>query len=182
MTEAHLDVKTSNPEWLHFQITERCPLDCAMCYVQENGSTPAVELKCDELKAHVLPLCREYGIHRAVITGGEPFLRRDLIDLLQLFSDSGFDEFYFGSTLLGATEATVRRMLEIPGTWNFQASVDSIRRETLIADSRVRHMAAAGGDFGMDATTFAATRARYSVQLCAQPFKRCRNPGNDELP
>lgn len=89
------------------------------------------ELNLADTEKYLLPLCREYGIHRAVLTGGEPFQRRDFVDLARLFSDWGFDEFYLGSTLLGIREPAIRQVLEIPAAWNFQVSVDSLNTDTL---------------------------------------------------
>ena len=59
------------------ELTHRCPMDCRMCYLHRISR----ELSTDELKKVLDQLARE-GCLFLLLTGGEPFLREDLMEIL----------------------------------------------------------------------------------------------------
>jgi radical SAM protein with 4Fe4S-binding SPASM domain len=64
-------------------VTERCNLSCAHCFIEEKDKTP----EGDELSLEEFGKLSR-GIPQLIslmITGGEPFLRDDLADILKLF-------------------------------------------------------------------------------------------------
>jgi len=73
-----------NEFYFQWHITERCNLRCSHCY-QDNYSSPS-ELSLEELKviadkiSEALTIWKKDG--RVAITGGEPFIRKDLFKLL----------------------------------------------------------------------------------------------------
>ena len=76
---------TSNNEfYFQWHITDRCNLKCSHCY--QNDYSYSSELSFEELKNiankinHALTVWKKDG--RLAITGGEPFIRKDLFDLL----------------------------------------------------------------------------------------------------
>jgi MoaA/NifB/PqqE/SkfB family radical SAM enzyme/SAM-dependent methyltransferase len=72
--------------WLH--LTDRCNLECRHCLV---SSSPAGErgLETDAMMQIVRQAC-DLGTETFYLTGGEPLLRRDIIDILRLItSDCG---------------------------------------------------------------------------------------------
>lgn len=71
------------PKSLVFEITERCNLDCAHCYnVWKNDNRPpAKELSTAETLT-LLGRLIDQGIERIAISGGEPFLRPDLEEIV----------------------------------------------------------------------------------------------------
>lgn len=74
------------PRELHLELTHRCDLKCVMCeHWQVEHLDPASvkrELGAEALKAAVKGAALSAGIESVVITGGEPWLRHDLVDLL----------------------------------------------------------------------------------------------------
>jgi MoaA/NifB/PqqE/SkfB family radical SAM enzyme len=79
------------PEWrnqgyagalyaVSFWLTNRCNLQCSMCFVNKPGSEDRKELGIDELKKVLDDLRRWHP--RIGITGGEPLLRKDIVDFI----------------------------------------------------------------------------------------------------
>ncbi len=74
-----------------FEITHRCNLLCGFCYTDSPAATQTKghELSDDEWLA-TIDAALDLGIIEAVITGGEPFLRRDLcLTTVRRLSDAG---------------------------------------------------------------------------------------------
>lgn len=69
------------------QITERCNLRCAHCFVSSgpHGDTMPVE----EIRARVVPQLSAAHVTRVTLTGGEPFVHEDLIQVVDAFRDAG---------------------------------------------------------------------------------------------
>lgn len=57
--------------------TYRCPMKCMMCNIWKNPTDPRQELRPEELE--MLP-----GFKFVNITGGEPFVREDLEDIIDI--------------------------------------------------------------------------------------------------
>jgi MoaA/NifB/PqqE/SkfB family radical SAM enzyme len=87
--------------------TMRCNLRCEGCYAA--GYSAAAEMS-PELFQSIIDQANEIGIYFFTILGGEPFLRRDLLDVGAANPDSFFQVFTNGTML---TEAKVARMAEI---------------------------------------------------------------------
>lgn len=77
------------PYSIQFELTYRCDLNCIMCY---NGSGEAIgrELSDDEW-LEIVRQAIDLGIMEAIVSGGEPLMRRKefVIQLLETLSDSG---------------------------------------------------------------------------------------------
>ncbi|HEY4712300.1 MAG TPA: radical SAM protein, partial [Dehalococcoidia bacterium] len=69
----------SIPSILAISPTMRCNYNCTACY--SRGRPTDNELSTDELDA-LLSEAEELGIHSIVLTGGEPLLRDDILDLI----------------------------------------------------------------------------------------------------
>lgn len=67
------------------ELTHRCPMDCQMCYLHRISQ----ELSTDELKKVLDQLAHE-GCLFLLLTGGEPFLRKDLMEILDYATAKGF--------------------------------------------------------------------------------------------
>ncbi len=76
------------PRSIIFEITHRCNLRCKMCgYYGETGIRPNYreELSFDDIKK-ILDDISDFSPF-LVITGGEPFIRKDMIEILQLINE-----------------------------------------------------------------------------------------------
>ncbi|NJQ04034.1 radical SAM protein [Streptomyces lonarensis] len=69
------------------QITERCNLRCAHCFVSAGDYGDAMPL--DEIRAKVVPRLRDARVTRVTLTGGEPFAHPDVIEVVDSFRSAG---------------------------------------------------------------------------------------------
>ena len=80
--------------YLRLAVTDRCNLRCAYC-MPEHGALFAKKdalLSLDELK-RVSSIMVDMGISKIRITGGEPFVRKDIMSLLAHLSElKGLEE------------------------------------------------------------------------------------------
>jgi MoaA/NifB/PqqE/SkfB family radical SAM enzyme len=83
------------PDAMLISPTMRCNLNCYGCYA---GVYPEEDLPYEVLD-RVVGECKEMGIHLVLMTGGEPFLRKDLFDLFEKHEDTIF-QIYTNATLI----------------------------------------------------------------------------------
>jgi radical SAM protein with 4Fe4S-binding SPASM domain len=108
------------PETVFWDITSKCNLRCAHCYF--NGEKPGkAELSTDEIKRVVEELAA-YGIHNIAFSGGEPFMRKDAMEIISYAASHDF------TSVNVATNGTlinrhVARKLKKAGI-NVQVSID----------------------------------------------------------
>ncbi len=134
--------------------TMRCNLRCEGCYAA--GYSSAAEMS-PELFQSIIDQANDIGIFIFTILGGEPFLRRDLLDVGAANPDSYFQVFTNGTML---TDAAVSRMAQIGNV----APVISIEGDREATDARrgegvfddildtMRRLGEAGVVFGYSAT------------------------------
>ncbi|MEU5425174.1 radical SAM protein [Streptomyces olivoreticuli] len=69
------------------QITERCNLTCAHCFVSAGryGNTMPLE----EIRGKVVPQLKQSRVTRVTLTGGEPFVHEDLLEVVDAFRAGG---------------------------------------------------------------------------------------------
>jgi MoaA/NifB/PqqE/SkfB family radical SAM enzyme len=63
------------------QVTRKCPLSCAFCSESEQFSDPNFQT-LEKLKDKL------QGVQRIYLSGGEPLLREDIFDIINLYSNS----------------------------------------------------------------------------------------------
>ena len=74
-----------NIEYLRLSVTERCTLRCTYCRVNEGFCPKAAELSTAGFK-RIAQACAVLGINKIRLTGGEPLLRKDIIDIVKELS------------------------------------------------------------------------------------------------
>ena len=67
--------------YLRLSVTERCSLRCLYCRADEGLCPKQVELNAGDL-ARIVNACADLGINRVRLTGGEPLLRRDIVQIV----------------------------------------------------------------------------------------------------
>ena len=102
--------------------TMRCNLNCFGCY---SGSYPTEEELPFEVVDRLVEECKEMGIYLVIITGGEPFLRKDLFDLFEKHQDTIF-QVYTNGTLID--EKMVERFVAL-GNVVPAISIEGLREE-----------------------------------------------------
>jgi MoaA/NifB/PqqE/SkfB family radical SAM enzyme len=75
-----------SPFYVRYQITYRCNYRCKMCGQDHTGGK---ELKLNQIEVTAKRL-QGLGSRHMVITGGEPFMRRDLPQIIKIFKEHGF--------------------------------------------------------------------------------------------
>jgi radical SAM protein with 4Fe4S-binding SPASM domain len=85
------------------QITERCNLHCAHCFVSATKDGDTMEL--GDVERHVVPQLARARVTRITLTGGEPFAHPDPIGVARLFREAGMSVgFCTNATLTGAEQ------------------------------------------------------------------------------
>lgn len=186
------------PETLLLEVTQRCNLDCKYCYNVWKGATgyPAGELSTREMRALIEKVLRETRCPSLAITGGEPFVRDDIPELIRAARSSGAEvNVVTNATLLDGDLA--RRSVEA-GARAFEVTLLSSERDVHDALARRRafdatlagisNILAAGGAITV---SFVATKANLrdlrgaielAVALRARGFVFNRfNPGGEGL-
>ncbi len=130
-------------EWLIWIITGRCNLRCIHCYASIYEGETELPLKT---VLSVLEEAAELGVRHVSFTGGEPLLRRDMLEILEMAKDMGFSVNVFTNsvpvdqetaarlarlevgvnTSLDGPNAEVHERLRGPGSW--ARAVEGIRR------------------------------------------------------
>ncbi len=87
MASALRSLLAGTPYYARFQVTHRCNLQCGMCHVART-TLRRPELGLDEI-CEVASRLRRLGVRHVVLTGGEPFLRDDIVDIVSTFADTG---------------------------------------------------------------------------------------------
>jgi MoaA/NifB/PqqE/SkfB family radical SAM enzyme len=110
------------PDAMLISPTMRCNLDCYGCYA---GVYPQEDLPYEVIDRLVAE-CKEMGIHLVLMTGGEPFLRKDLFGLFEKHEDTMF-QIYTNATLID--EKMVERLVVL-GNVVPAISLEGLREET----------------------------------------------------
>ncbi|NIM03169.1 radical SAM protein [bacterium] len=96
------------PTHLAISPITRCNLRCDGCWAGKYAQVPDMEM--DLLEKIMFEARDEMGIHFYTITGGEPFLRKDLLDFCEKFSDCYFN-IYTNGTLV--TDKAIERIAKL---------------------------------------------------------------------
>lgn len=73
----------SAPDVVTWELTYRCNLKCAHCYTDSGPGLGREELTTEQIKSTLLELSA-IGVFKVVFGGGEPFIRRDFSQILEL--------------------------------------------------------------------------------------------------
>lgn len=112
---------------VHFDLTYRCHLSCVHCYLPEEwrrGEGPGPELDTGQVKS-VLDQLAAAGTFWLTFSGGEVFLRPDLIDLVEYARRLNFSVALKTSATLGPNDAQIEALAEA-GLDSLQVSLYSL--------------------------------------------------------
>ena len=173
-----MSINSSFDFLLQWHLTERCNLRCSHCY-QTGNKVEELSLKeirdaIDETTATLNIWNSVYGIHFSPsvnITGGEPFLREDLFEILAEFYRNNFELFVLtNGTGIDTQRAKKLRDLNVQGV---QVSIegpenihDSIRGRNSFAASvqGVKNLLEAGLEVTLN-VTLSSLNAGYFMDL-----------------
>ena len=77
----------ATPLSMHWDLTWRCDHKCVHCYLTERRQDELSVAEADEL----LDQLAEAGVMMLLISGGDPFLRPDGLEIIQRARHKGFD-------------------------------------------------------------------------------------------
>lgn len=111
------------PSTLVISPTMKCNLNCYGCYAGDYQKS--LELSLEEIDS-VLMQMKEMGVYFAVISGGEPFFKKDIFEIFRKHSDMAFLVFTHGGLI---DEQMVERLIEV-GNVMPSFSLEGYREET----------------------------------------------------
>ena len=118
--------------YLRLSVTDRCDLRCAYCMPERQTFLPRSEvLSLEELHRLALGFIAR-GITKLRLTGGEPLVRRDMIELIRALGrklGDGLDELTL--TTNGTRLAEFASEIAAAGVRRINVSLDTLDRETL---------------------------------------------------
>jgi SynChlorMet cassette radical SAM/SPASM protein ScmF len=74
---------------IYFYLTESCNLQCAHCWLSKKASTVEEDVLTFSEIEDVLVQAQPLGLRSIKLTGGEPFLRSDIVDILMAAQELG---------------------------------------------------------------------------------------------
>jgi uncharacterized Fe-S cluster-containing radical SAM superfamily protein len=91
--EVRASVAMTGLTTLWFNTGTLCNLACASCYIESTPTNDAlVYITLDEVRGYLDEIARDALPTREIaFTGGEPFMNRDMVPIIQLCLDRGFD-------------------------------------------------------------------------------------------
>ncbi|AEA46313.1 GTP 3',8-cyclase MoaA [Archaeoglobus veneficus] len=109
---------------LRIAVTNRCNLSCIYCH-REGEVNPGEEMHVEEI-SRISKAFYELGIRKVKITGGEPLLREDIVEIVQSFPP--FDE--ISITTNGTLLARMADELKDAGLSRVNVSLDTLKEDT----------------------------------------------------
>ncbi len=104
-----------------FYVTRKCNLRCGMCGVWKH--TESKEMNLEEIKISAKKM-KKLGICYVVITGGEPLLRKDIVEIVNIFSNLGMSTRLQTNGLL-LTEEKLNKLIKA-GLNDITISIDTL--------------------------------------------------------
>ncbi|MGB6066044.1 MAG: GTP 3',8-cyclase MoaA [Desulfomonilaceae bacterium] len=130
MSDSLVDPYRRVVDYLRVSITDLCNLRCLYCRPPEG--LPLIShdevLRYEEILT-IIRLFRDMGVRKLRITGGEPLVRRGVLDFISMLTSmDGIED--VGLTTNGVLLASMARGLRDAGLTRINISLDSMRRET----------------------------------------------------
>jgi Fe-coproporphyrin III synthase len=118
--------KADNPRLtgIHWCVTGLCNLHCRHCYM-EAPSGRYGELPFDVM-AGLVEQFERANVIEVALSGGEPFLREDLLDLIELLAQKKIRVAYIYTNGLLVTDEHLARIRRVGGRPVFQTSLDGV--------------------------------------------------------
>lgn len=112
---------------LRLSITDRCNLRCVYCMAEDATFLPREELLTAEELVRVARVARSLGVRALRVTGGEPLVRADVVEIVGGLAGLGFQDL---SLTTNATRlAALAGRLAAAGLRRVNVSCDSLREE-----------------------------------------------------
>lgn len=116
------------PLWVLLELTHKCPLECSYCYNQLDFVNTKDAMSKDDW-FRVMDEVRELGAVQLGISGGEPLLNKDIVDIVQKANDLKFYTNLITSGV-GAPNGIVKKLKEA-GLKTVQLGIQSHDENTM---------------------------------------------------
>lgn len=137
---------------LRLSVTDRCNFRCVYCMPEEGiDFLPRSEILTFEEITRVARVARDLGVTSVRLTGGEPLVRKDIVELVRRVAAIGFDD--LSLTTNGTGFARLAKPLADAGLQRVNISCDSLRSERFAQIRRRGNLATVLG--AMDAAEVA---------------------------
>jgi cyclic pyranopterin phosphate synthase len=74
-------------ESIRIAVTQRCNLNCFYCHLEGEVSNNKKEMTSEEIQK-IIALAASFEIKKVKLTGGEPLLRNDILNIIQMIKDT----------------------------------------------------------------------------------------------
>ena len=115
--------------FVQWHLTERCNLRCKHCYQSISKGQEMSLPEVNEVVSEITELLAEWGERYSItfspsfnITGGEPFLRRDIFEIIGAIRSRGFDTYILSNGVL-IDKGKARRLSDL-GVRGVQVSIE----------------------------------------------------------
>lgn len=114
------------PEHVYFSLTSRCTLRCEMCDVAKASSRPEDELSTSKVK-EIISQIKGLGIKHIIFSGGEPFLREDLLEILEFALSAPIENVALVTNGILLDEQIIEKLIKIKLT-HITVSLDGMEK------------------------------------------------------
>jgi len=115
--------------YLRLAVTDRCNLRCFYCMPEEGIKyVPRADLLTYEEMLRLIEISADMGVNKIRITGGEPFVRKGMIDFLESISKVDGIEYLHITTNGTLTDQYIGRMVEM-GMSSVNLSLDTLDKQ-----------------------------------------------------
>lgn len=114
-------------DYLRISLTDRCNLRCIYCMEEKENDffNDEEKLSKDEI-CKIVKACSKLGIKKIRLTGGEPLVRKDIVELIEEINEiEGIEEIYL--TTNGILLEDKIHMLKTAGLKGVNISLDSLK-------------------------------------------------------
>lgn len=135
MSKQLIDDYGRTVDYVRISVTDRCDFRCVYCMAEEMTFLPRAEIMSIEEIEILAKAFTELGVQRIRLTGGEPLVRRGLLDRLgNIGSLPGLNELLM--TTNGSQLVRYSKILKEAGVKRLNISLDSLRAERFKAMTR----------------------------------------------
>ena len=160
-------------DYLRISLTDQCNLRCVYCMPEDMAFRPSADLMQDDELIRLARLFAGLGFHKFRLTGGEPTIRQNVVDLVQkLVALPGVRE--VAMTTNGILLKHLARPLAQAGLRRLNISLDSLDPQ------KFRHLTRWGNVDDVRAGILAAEQAGFPIKINAV-VARGINDGEDAV-
>jgi len=153
--------------------SSRCNFRCIHCHMEGNKSLPSTLMTADEIQ-RVVRVLFGFGVEAVKLTGGEPMLRREILEIIEKLKAVGVRE--ISMTTNGTRLSKLAGPLHAAGLSRVNISVHSLRRD------RFRFIAGVDGyDEALRAVSAAIKAKLLPVKLNMTLMKDVNDDEIDEM-